>query len=166
MGKMNFRYEQINDSKKKQNIQEVVEFILENDYGTMLYNEDLSKILGYNFEIEEEYYKYKSIMQRVKNFLLQYGYVLKSVGGVGYYILKPSEISRHCYKTYIKRAARMYDKSAYVLDRTDKSQMNEDRLQEITDLIEVNQKLIDSAWNTLKESAYYSRKDYYESLVD
>lgn len=166
MGKMNFRYEQTNDSKKKQNIQEVVEFILDNDYGTMLYNEDLSKILGYNFEIEEEYYKYKSIMQRVKNFLLQYGYVLKSIGGVGYYILKPSEISRHCYKTYIKRAARMYDKSAYILDRTDKSQMNEDRLQEITDLIEVNQKLIDNAWNTLKESAYYSRKDYYNSLED
>jgi len=160
----NYRYEQERDSKKRQNIQEVVEFILDNDYGTMLYNEDLSKILGYNFEIEEEYYKYKSIMQRVKNFLLQYGYVLKSVGGVGYYILRPTEIARHCYKTYIKRAAKMYDKSAYVLDRTDKSQMNEERLQEITDLIEVNQKLIDNAWNTLKESAYYSRKDYYESM--
>ena len=166
MGKMDYKYEQTYDSKKKQNIQEVVEFILNNDYGTMVYNEDLSKILGYNFEIEEEYYKYKSIMQRVKNFLLQYGYVLKSVGGVGYYILKPSEISRHCYKTYIKKVARMYDKSAYVLDRTDKSQMNEERLQEITDLIEVNQKLIENAWKTLKESAYYSRKDYYESLED
>ena len=132
----------------------------------MVYNDDLSKLLGYNLEDEEEYRKYKTIMVKIKNFLLQYGYVLKSVSGIGYYILKPSEITRHCYKTYIKSALRMYDKSAYVLDRTEKKDLNEVRLEEINNMMELNKQLINNAWETLKESAYYSRKGYYDSLEE
>lgn len=162
--KNNFRYESEYNSKKKQNIQETVEYILNQEYGSTLSDVELAKMLNYNINDDNEWLKYKTTMGRVKNFLLQYGYVLKSISGVGYYILKPEQVARHCYKTYIKKASRVYDKSAFVLDRTDKTRMSEERLEEITTLMELNRKLIDNVASTLKESKYYSRKDYYDSL--
>ncbi len=161
---MNYRYEGLYESKKKHNIQEVCEYILESDYGNTISDSDLCKILGYNINDEEEYHKYKTIMSRVRNFLLQYGYVLKSVSGVGYYILKPEQITRHCYNTYVKHASRLYDKSYYVLDRTDKTELNKDRLEEIKNMMELNKQLIETVEATIAESKYYSRKDYYDSL--
>ena len=142
------------------------EYILNKKYGETVFHEDLSKILKYNIEDEEEKKKYKAIMARVKNFLLQYGYVLKGIGGIGYYILKPYQISKHCYRTYIKSASRMYDKSAYILDRTDERELNGERAKELKSMIDLNAQLIENARKTIVESAYYSRKDYYDSLEE
>lgn len=162
----NFRYQGEYESKKKQNIQETIEFILNKNYGSTLTHTELSHLLGYNIEDEEEFKKYQSVMARIKNFLIDYGYILKGISGIGFYILKPTQISKHCYRTYIKRAGRMYDKSAYILKRTEKENMDANRLEEIKNMMDLNKKLIDNAWNTVKESAYYSRKDYYDSLED
>ena len=164
--KQDFRYEQERDSKKRLDIQEVVEYILNRKYGETLLHEDLAKLLRYNIEDEEEYYKYKAMMARVKRFLIQYGYILKGIGGIGYYILKPSQISRHCYKTYIKSCSRMYDKSLYILERTDKSELNDDRQQEIGFLMDLNKELIEKTERIITESPYYSRKTYYDNLED
>lgn len=164
--KQNFRYEQEKDSKKKQNKQEVIEFILDSEYGTTLPHVKLASMLGYNIEDEEEQYKYTLMMLNIKRFLLSKGRVLKSVPNVGYYILKPSQVSQHCYRTYIRSASRLYDKSAYVLERTDKTGLSDIRKEEITNMINLNKQLIESSWNVIKESAYYSRKDAYDSLED
>lgn len=164
--KTNFRYEGERHSKKEQNKQEVIDFILNHKYGNTVFHDDLSKILGYNIDDEQEFHKYKTIMQQIKNFLLNYGYVLKSISGTGYYILKPNQISKHCYRTYIKKSRRMYDKSLFILDHTEKQELSEDRLEEIKNMMELNKQLIDNAWDTIKESAYYSRKNYYDSLED
>lgn len=162
--KQNFRFEQTNESSKKQNKQEVIEFLLNKEYGSTITNEELGRMLGYNINDDEEYHKYKAIMTRIKNFLLKYGRVLKSIPNIGYYILKPSQVSQHCYRTYIKSASRLYDKSAYVLDRTDKTELNETRKEEINNLIGLNKLLAETAENLIQESAYYSRKTYYDSL--
>ncbi len=106
------------------------------------------------------------MMTSIKGYLITRGRVLKGVPNVGYYILKPSQVSQHCYRTYIKSASRLYDKSAYVLDRTDKTELNEIRMEEINNMIEMNKKLIENSWNTIQESAYYSRKTYYDSLEE
>lgn len=162
--KQNFRFEQTNESSKKQNKQEVIEYLLNKEYGSTITNEELGSMLGYNIDDDEEYHKYKAIMTRIKNFLLKYGKVLKSIPSIGYYILKPSQISQHCYRTYIKSASRLYDKSAYVLERTDKTGLNTTRMEEINNMISLNQQLIEQVENVITESAYYSRKAYYDSL--
>ncbi len=161
-----FRYQGERDSKKKRNIQEAVEFILDKNYGETLTHDELGHILGYNVENEEELKKYKSVMSRIKNFLINYGYVLKGISGIGYYILKPTQVSKHCYRTYIKKAGNLYEKSSYILDKTKKENMDEVRLEEIKNIMQLNQQLIDNAWKTVRESAYYSRKDFYDSLED
>lgn len=162
--KQNFRFEQTNESAKKQYKQEVIEYLLEKEYGSTVTNEQLGSMLHYNIDDEEEYKKFKTMMASIKSFLLRYGRVLKGIAGVGYYILKPSQVSQHCYRTYIKSASRLYDKSAYVLDRTDKTELNQDRMEEITNMINLNQQLIDKVAATIHESTYYSRKAYYDSL--
>lgn len=164
--KQNFRFEQERDSKKLQNKQEVIEYILNEPYGETLLNEELGIMLGYNIEDEEEFKKYKNMMQSIKKFLLSKGRVLKSIPNLGYYILKPSQISKHCFNTYIKSASRLYDKSAYVLERTDKTGLNTTRMEEINNMISLNQQLIEKVENVITESTYYSRKTYYDSLED
>lgn len=164
--KQSFRFEQTNESSKKQYKQEVIEYILEKPYGTTVGNDQLASMLHYNIDNEEEYHKFKTMMASIKGFLLRYGRILRSVPNVGYYILKPSQISQHCYRTYIKSASRLYNKSAYVLDRTDKTNLNQDRMEEITNMINLNQQLIDKVAATIHESAYYSRKAYYDSLEE
>lgn len=162
--KQNFRFEQERDSKKKQNKQEVIEYILKKDYGSTITNEQLAEMLQYNIEDEEEYHKFKTMMSSIKKYLLSKGRVLKGISNIGYYILKPSQVSQHCYRTYIKSASRLYDKSAYVLDRTDKTNLNQDRMEEITNMLALNQQLIDKVAETIHESTYYSRKTYYDNL--
>ena len=164
--KQKFKYEQERDSKKKQNIQEIVEYILNKNYGETLFHDDLSKRLGYNINDEKEKRKYQSRMSRVKEILIEYGYVLRGISGIGFYILKPSQTSKHCYRTYIKSASRLYDKSAYILNKTDKTNLDSDRTEEIQNMISLNKQLIENAAKTIEESAYYSRKDYYNSLED
>ena len=166
MGIDTFRYEGEKNSSKRQNIQQVVEYILNQDFGLTIQHDKLAKMLMYNINDEDEFRKYKSTMSRVRQFLLNYGYVLKSISGIGYYILKPSQISSHCYRTYIKRASRIYDKSAFVLDRVDKLELNDDRMEELQNITKLNKELIEKVENTIMESKYYSRKNYYDSLED
>lgn len=159
---MNFAFEQEHDSSKKRPKQEVIEYILSLDYGTTIENETLAKILQYNLDSEEEYKKYKSMMGVIKNFLLSKGRVLKSISHLGYYILKPSQVSQHCYRTYILHASRLYDKSDFVLGKTDKTGLNDMRREEIDNMMKLNKELIEKTWKTIQESAYYSRKEVYD----
>ena len=164
--KEDLRYVGEYNSKKNQNIGEVIEYVLSFNYGTTLENTELGKILRYNINDEEEFLKYKSTMNRVRNILINYGYVLKGVPGIGYYILKPSQVSNHCYRNYIKRAGRTLDKSVYILEHTDKTELNNDRMEELNNLVQLNKEIVDNMWKNIRESAYYSRKDYYDSLED
>ena len=162
----NISYEQEKDSAKKQEKEECIDYILSLSYGDLADTATLSKILKYNIYDEIEHKQYISMMTQISKIVLEYGYVLKNIHNRGYYILKPSQVSKHCYRTYIKRSAKLCDKSKYVLDKTDKSELNEDRTEEINNLIEMNQKLIENMQKTITESKYYSRKDYYNSLKD
>ena len=163
---MEYRYLGERNSIKNQNIAETVEYILTMQYGSTVSNDKLAKILGYNLDDDNEYRKYKGTMGRVKSFLQSYGYILRNISGIGYYILRPSEISRHCYNTYIKKAARTYDKSLFVLDHVDKLELTTDRLEELAKIKELNRQLIESVDKVLTESVYYDRKAYWDSLKD
>lgn len=164
--KINFRFEGERDSENKQYLQEAIEFILEKNYGETLLHEELSRILHVNLEDELMQKRYKYLMNRIKNFILQYGYVLKSIQNVGYYILKPSQISKHCFRTYIRRSTKLFNKSDFILEHTEKFDLDDDRLEEINNLMDLNKQLIEKTEKMIEESAYYSRKLYYDSLED
>lgn len=162
--KVNFRYDSRYESKFKQNMQETIEFIMDKKYGETLYLSDLSRMLGYNINNEKELKKFKSQMSKIKNFLIDYGRVLKSRSGIGYFILKPQHISNHCYRTYVTKSQRMLDKSLYVLEHVDRIELSEPRYEELANMMSLNNQLIETMQNTIDKSTYYSRKDYYNSL--
>lgn len=164
--KQTFRFEGERDSKKKQAKQECIEHILSQTYGTTLSDTELCQILMYSIDDEEEYKKYKAMMNSVKGILLRYGYILKSIPNVGYYILKPSQASKHCYKTYIKRARNLVDKSDFVLERVEKKDLSDIRQEEIQNMMKLNKDLIENMSKVVEESVYYSRQYVYGTLVD
>lgn len=163
----NFIYnEQINDSANKQRKQELVEMILERNNGTTISLKEIGEVLKLNINLEEDLVKLKRIMSSLKNYLISKGKLLKSIGGIGYYILKPSEYSSHCYRTYVKGSMRMLDKSYFVLDNADTYEMSIERQTELEDMKKLNKELQDKMWETVKESGYYNRMTYYQNLKD
>lgn len=160
------RYDSRYDSEYKQRIQETVEYILSKKYGDVLSNIELGRILHYNIDDEKEFVKFKSMMGRIKSFLIDYGYILKSVSGIGYYILKPKQITGHCYRTYVKKSQRALDKSSYILDHTDLTELSDTRKEEFDNFQNLNKELIDSMDKLITASRYYDRKAYYDSLED
>ena len=166
MPKVNFRYEGEYNSEYKQRISETVEYILDKDYGTTIENATLAELLHYNIETEEEYKKFKSAMGRVKNIVIDYGRVLKSITGVGYYILKPKQISGYCYHTYIKKTTKLLDKSARILNHTQHGLLSETRKEEYNDVLDLNMDVTMAIEGTIESSKYYDRKAYYDSLKD
>ena len=87
MREVNYRY----SSKNENRIKDAVDYILDKDYGSTIPFGTLADIMRYNIEDEQEEKKFKSTMGRVKNILIDSGYILKIITGVGYYILKPNK---------------------------------------------------------------------------
>ena len=162
----NFRYDSRYNSLKKRELQETIELILDKNYGETILFEQLSKILHYNLDDENEKRKFRSAMARVKNFLIDYGYVLKTITNVGYYILKPQHISSYCYRTYIDKTKVLLEKSERILKHTDKSELSDIRKKEHEEMTDLNQQLYGEIGLVVESSEYGKNRIYYNSLED
>ena len=105
-------------------------------------------------------------MARVKNILIDYGYVLKTIVNVGYYILKPKQISGYCYHTYMRRTENLLEKSNRILQHTETYRLSTDRKKEYNEVCDLNADLITNIENTIEGSNYYHNKNHYDSLED
>lgn len=105
-------------------------------------------------------------MGKIKNILIDYGYVLKNITGVGYYILKQKQISGHCYHTYLKRTENFLDKSKRILMHVSENELSEIRKQEYYSVCELNQDLSNVVDKTISDSEYLKKKEYYDNLED
>lgn len=164
--KPNFRYDSSYQSEHKQHIQEAIEYILDKNYGDTIGFISLANLLHYNIDDEKECKKFKLMMSRIRNILIDYGYVLKSIVGVGYYILKPKQISGYCYHTYIKKTENLLNKSDRILNHVAQSELSEQRKQEYNDVCELNSDVINAIDTTIEKSNYFYNKEYYDSLED
>lgn len=164
--KVDFRYDSRYESSKKQAIQETVEYILEKDYGETISFNVLGKMLNYNIYDEVECQRLKALMAKIKNFLIDYGYVLKSITGIGYYILKPKQISGYCYHTYIRRTTDLLNKSNRILTHTEKDILSDERKEEYNDVLQLNTDANKVINDCIDNSVYISNKNYYDSLED
>ena len=164
---MNYRYNgEYENTSKRQYIQEAIEFILSKERGSTINNYELAKILNYNIDDEEELVKFKSTMGRIKNFLIDYGYIIKSISGVGYYILKSKQIAGHCYHTYIRKSEKLLNKSERVLNHIDTSELSSIRVKERREVLDLNNDLKTNYENTVNNSSYIKNKSDYDLLED
>lgn len=155
---VNYRY----NSKNELIIKDICEFIRTKNYGTIIYYTDITRRIGLNIELEEHKKYFKRLMSKVKNILIDYSYILKSVGGKGYYILKPNQISSFTYRTYITKPQRAYEKAKRILERTDKKDFKKLDKEEYEDMTKLNNELIEVSDYTIFNSNYYKNKEKYK----
>lgn len=155
---VNYRY----NSKNELIIKDIIDFIKTKDYGTTIYYTDITRRIGLNIELEEHKKFFKSLMSKVKNILIDYSYILKSVGGTGYYILKPNQIPSFTYRTYIVKPQKAYEKATRILNRTDRTNFRAIDTENYDDVCELNMQLIDTTDYTIFNSKYYKNIDKYK----
>ena len=126
----------------------------------------MARILGFNIEDESENRKFKNVMSKVKNVLIDHGYILKTVTGVGYYILKPKHISSYCYRTYVDKTKRLLEKSERILSHIDKTELSGIRKKEQSQMYDLNQQLYSEIGLIVEASDYGKNRNYYNSLKD
>ena len=155
---VNYRY----NSKNENVIKNIINFILEKEYGSLVYYNEIAQRIGLNLEFEEHIKLFKRLMSKVKNVLIDYGYILKSIGGKAYYILKQNQIASFTYRNYIIKPQRAYEKAKRILERTRKNEFTKLDEEEHDNVTILNNQMIEVSDYTIFNSEYYQNKDKYK----
>lgn len=155
---VNYRY----NSKNENDIKDIINFILEKEYGSLVYYNEIAQRIGLNLEFEEHIKLFKRLMSKVKNVLIDYGYILKSIGGKAYYILKQNQIASFTYRNYIIKPQRAYEKAKRILERTRKNEFTKLDEEEHDNVTILNNQMIEVSDYTIFNSEYYQNKDKYK----
>lgn len=159
---MNYRY----SSAKEQQVTEFIEFVLSKNYGDTISLRDATRILQYNIEDEKEKKRFLSLMARIKNALIDRGYVLKTITNVGYYIMKPKQIPDYTYRVYTLRTLRLLEKQDRILQHIDTTQLTVNRKKENEEIKALNKVIYDAINTCIDTSDYFEHKDFYNKLQD
>lgn len=118
------------ETENTEKINNACEYILTKEYGSTLTFEELNKY--FNLDLKDVYdnRQFKYLMKKCKNILINYSYILRSVTNVGYYILKPNQISSYTYRTYMLKPLRAFDKAKRILEKTDRKEFNKNEIEE------------------------------------
>lgn len=135
-------------------------YIMKKQFGDTIVFKDLQQFTDYDLNNEYENYKFKTtIMRFVKDELIQEGYILKSIRGVGYYILKQNQISSYTYRTYIKKPLRYLDKADTILKSTHTILLNKKEVEKHSLTQELNEELIGKNSEIINSKKYESLKE-------
>ena len=135
-------------------------YIMKKQFGNTIVFKDLQQFTDYDLNNEYENYKFKTtIMRFVKDELIQEGYILKSIRGVGYYILKQNQISSYTYRTYIKKPLRYLDKADTILKSTHTILLNKKEVEKHSLTQELNEELIGKNSEIINSKKYESLKE-------
>lgn len=157
---VNYRY----NSKNEPVIIDIIDYILSLPYGNIIYYHDISRRIGLNIEDEFGMKYLKRLMSKVKNILIDYSYVLRSINGKGWYILKPTQIPSYTYRTYITKPQKAYEKAKRILERTDKTKYLDINNQQYNEITKLNNDMIEVSDYTIFNSDYYKNKEKYKEF--
>lgn len=159
---VNYRYA----SKREEQIKDAVDYILDKGYDAKIEFAELAEIMRFNIQDEVEQKRFRSTMSRVKNVLIDHGFILKTIVGVGYYVLKPKHISSYCYRTYIDKTKVLLEKSERILSHVDKTELSDVRKKEHKEMSDLNQQIYGEIGLIVEGSDYGKNRNYYNSLKD
>ena len=162
MNSFNYRY----SSKKEAEAIEFIDYVMSKEYGETLPISTCAYMLKYNIDDERELKKFRSIMARIRNALIDKGYVLKSIPNVGYYIMKPKQIPSYVYRTYTLKTLRFLEKQDRILQHTDTSELQGLRIRENEEIKELTQITYEAIDMSINESDYFNHKEIYNSMND
>lgn len=159
---INYRY----SSAKEQQVIEMIDYILTKKYGDTIPLSQAAKILQYNIDDEGEKRKFKMMMYRVRNALIDKGYVLKPITNVGYYIMKPKQIPDYTYRTYTLKTLRLLEKQDRILEHVDTTGLSVARMKENIEIKALNKATYEAINTCIDTSSYFEHKDFYNGLDD
>lgn len=140
--------------------EKIFKFFYSKNFGQTVTFEELQQFTHYNLQDKYESSIFKgSLMRKVKNKLIENGYVLKSIRKIGYYILKPNQIQSYTYRTYIKRPLKQYEKAKIILDNTKKINLNNKELEKHKLTQKLNKELINNTSNLINSEIYSKLKE-------
>lgn len=96
--------------KTNKQVEQFVNYVIEKDYGTIIYHQEISNLLG----VQYGSHQYCSIIQRAKKKLLEAGKMIDCVRGQGYEIVMPDDYTGSSVRELIG-GARKIDKGAKIM---------------------------------------------------
>ena len=105
-------------------------------------------------------------MARIKNALIDKGYLLKTITNVGYYIMKPKQIPNYVYRTYTLKTLRLIEKQGRILTHTETLDLSEQRKKENEEIKKLTEVTYEAIENSIFTSDYFKNKNIYDNLND
>ena len=131
-----------NELSPKEKREEIKELILSREYGETLTYEELNNILQEDLGDFYGREVFRRQMNKVKNELFSEGYVIRPVYNVGYFILKPNQVSSYTYRNYIVKPMNSFKKAKIILNNTEKKKLKGQEISEYVNTCELNEAII------------------------
>lgn len=131
-----------NELTPKEKREKIKKIILNKEYGeTISYNE-LNQI--FKEDLRDSYGRnvLRRQMNIVKNELFNEGYVIRPIYHVGYYILKPNQVSSYTYRNYIVKPMNSFKKAKVILNNTEKKKLKGQEISEYALTYKLNEEII------------------------
>lgn len=143
-----------NEFSPKEKREQVYNYILTKKYGDTITNEELNNILQEDLKDEYGKIRFRNQMIKVKDTLYKKGFVIRAIYNIGYYILKPNQVSSYTYRNFIIRPTKQYNKAKTILENINNKEFNNDENLEFKTTKSLNKKIIDTTNNLLNSNEY------------
>lgn len=142
----------------KEKREKVMELILSKEYGETVTYEELNEILDRNLQDYRERDYFRREMNKVKNSLFEHGYVIRPVFNVGYYVLKPNQVSSYTYRNYIVKPINSFKKAKTILDHTESNKIKGQEITEFRTTCSLNEAMIYACTELVNSDEYKKLK--------
>lgn len=154
-----------NSLSPKEKREKLYEFILSKNYGETITIEQINNILQENLNSDLGSKRFRNQINKVKNKLYEKGYVIRSIYDIGYYILKPNQVSSYTYRNFIVKPTKQFNKARIIMKNTNTKDLNDDEYVELYNTIELNKEMIRTTNKVLKsEKNFYKEGNYYNGI--
>lgn len=154
-----------NSLSSKEKREKLYEFILSKNYGETITIEQINNILQENLNSDLGSKRFRNQINKVKNKLYEKGYVIRSIYDIGYYILKPNQVSSYTYRNFIVKPTKQFNKARIIMKNTNTKNLNDDEYVELYNTIELNKEMIRTTNKILNsEKNFYKKGNYYNGI--
>lgn len=143
-----------NEFSQKEKREQAYNYILTKKYGDTITNEELNNILQEDLKDEYGKIRFRSQMNKVKDRLYKKGFVIRSIYNIGYYILKPNQVSSYTYRNFIVRPTNQYKKAKTILENLNNKNFNNFENLEFESTKSLNKKIIKTTNDLLNSNEY------------
>lgn len=116
-------------------------------------NKNTAEIISLNYNNTGKI-RFRSQMNKVKDRLYKKGFVIRSIYNIGYYILKPNQVSSYTYRNFIVRPTNQYKKAKTILENLNNKNFNNFENLEFESTKSLNKKIIKTTNDLLNSNEY------------